>query len=131
VSEQENQILKERYGAGSSIGKGTKRWLAIAGVAALVAMAGYFTLANYSPITYKDIGFSIKDSKSLEVVFEITKPSSETAICSLEALNEQFLQVGYKEVEIPATETDTVRITVAMNTTELATTALVDECWLK
>lgn len=97
----------------------------------LVGLSAYFTLANYSPITHKDIGFSIKDSKSLEVEFEITKPSSGTAICSLEALNEQFLQVGYKEIEIGAAQTDTVRLKVAMNTTELATTALVDECRLK
>jgi hypothetical protein len=63
--------------------------------------------------------------------FEITKPRTATAICTLESLNEQFGQVGFKEIEIGTQPTDTVRLSVSINTTELATTALVDECRLK
>jgi hypothetical protein len=63
--------------------------------------------------------------------FEITKPMDAIAVCSLEALNEQFGQVGYKTIEIGSQETGKVRLSVSINTTELATTALVDECRLK
>jgi hypothetical protein len=63
--------------------------------------------------------------------FELTKPIDAVAVCSVEALNEQFGQVGYKVIEIGPQETGKVRLSVSINTTELATTALVDECRLK
>lgn len=101
------------------------------GVATLTAGAIYFGLANYTGIETTDVGFRVIDSKHVELDFEVTKPSDKSAFCSVEALNEQFAQVGYKELEVGPGESTKVRITVSINTTELATTALVDECTLK
>jgi len=88
-------------------------------------------MANFNPVQSKDIGFSVKGPTQVVLDFEISKPKAATAICTLESLNEQFSQVGFKEIEIGPQPTDTVRLSVSINTTELATTALVDECRLK
>ncbi len=89
------------------------------------------SIANYNPVQSQDIGFSVKDPTQVILDFELTKPMDAVAVCSLEALNEQFGQVGYKTIEIGPQETSKVRLSVSINTTELATTALVDECRLK
>ena len=91
----------------------------------------FASIANYNPVQSQDIGFSVKDPTQVILDFELTKPMDSVAICSLEALNEQFGQVGYKTIEIGPQETSKVRLSVSINTTELATTALVDECRLK
>ena len=76
-------------------------------------------------------GWNVKDPTQVVLDFEVSKPLDAVAICSLEALNQQFGQVGYKTIEVGPEETTKVRLSVSINTTELATTALVDECRLK
>ncbi len=91
----------------------------------------FASIANYNPVQSQDLGFSVKNPTQVVLDFELTKPKDAVAVCSLEALNEQFGQVGYKTIEIGPQETGKVRLSVSINTTELATTALVDECRLK
>ena len=108
-----------------------KLLLAGLGVSTLTAGAMYFGFANFSAIESTDVGFRVLDSRQVELDFEVIKPAESTALCKVEALNEQFAQVGYKELTIGPQESSKVRLTVSINTTEMATTALVDECTLK
>ena len=91
----------------------------------------FLSLANFNPVQSQDVGFSVKSPAQVVLDFEVTKPMDAIAVCTLEALNQQFGQVGFKKVEIGPQETAKVRLSVSINTTELATTALVDECRLK
>lgn len=128
---QNSDLLATRYGQKSRFSTKAKRGFAILGVAAITAIAIYFGYANYTGLEYKEISFSVVDDRSAELTFELTKPTDSIAVCSMQALNEQFGVVGYKEIEIASQQTQTVRLTVSINTIELATTALVDDCRLK
>lgn len=131
MTAQENDLLAQRYGKQPKLSR--TRWLWISAVGIVLMMIGvlFASMANYNPVQSQDIGFSVKDPTQVVLDFELSKPLDAVAVCSVEALNEQFLQVGYKIIEIGPQETSNVRMSVSINTTELATTALVDECRLK
>jgi hypothetical protein len=131
MTAQENDLMASRYGQKPKRSRKYWLWISVIGIALMALGALVAAMANFNPVQSKDIGFSVKNATQVVLDIEISKPKAATAICSLESLNEQFAQVGYKEIEIGPQETDTVRLSVSINTTELATTALVDECRLK
>jgi hypothetical protein len=131
MAAQENDLMADRYGQKPKLSRKRWLWISAAGVSFLALGALAAALANFNPVQSKDIGFSVKNPTQVILDFEISKPKDATAVCTLESLNEQFGQVGFKEIEIGPQPTDTVRLSVSINTTELATTALVDECRLK
>lgn len=131
MTAQENDLLATRYGKKAKLSRSRWLWISVVGIVLMMVGVLFATIANYNPVQSQDIGFSVKDSTQVVVDFEVTKPVDAIAVCSLEALNEQFGQVGYKTIEIGPQETSKVRLSVSINTTELATTALVDECRLK
>ena len=131
MTAQENDLLAQRYGTKPKLSRTRWIWISVAGVGLMVIGVLFASIANYNPVQSQDIGFSVKDSTQVVLDFELSKPRDATAVCSLEALNQQFGQVGYKTIEVGAQETTTVRLSVSINTTELATTALVDKCRLK
>lgn len=130
MTDQE-KLLRERYGKREGLPKRTRTALGVLGVALMTLGALWAAIANYSPITFQDISFTVVDAKSAKVEFEVSKPKDQTVICTVEALSEQFAQVGFRSVEIGPQETEKVRLEVSINTFSLATTALVDECVLK
>ena len=131
MTAQENDLLAKRYGKRAKLSKSRWRWISAIGIGIMAIGVLYVSMANYNPVQSQDIGFSVKNPTQVTLDFELTKPLDAVAVCSVEALNEQFGQVGYKVLEIGPQETGKVRLTVSINTTELATTALVDECRLK
>ena len=131
MTAQENDLLAKRYGKRAKLSKSRWRWISSVGIGLMAIGVLYVSMANYNPVQSQDIGFSVKNPTQVTLDFELTKPLDAVAVCSVEALNEQFGQVGYKVLEIGPQETGKVRLTVSINTTELATTALVDECRLK
>lgn len=94
----------------------------------LTITAMWFGFANYSPVSYQNIGFRVISEWQTEVDFELTKPTNATVVCSVETLNNAFATVGWVELEFGPNNSQTIRHTVTVNTTELAVTGLVDEC---
>ncbi len=131
MAEQENDLLAQRYGKQAKLSRRTWLWISAAGISVMTIGVLIASIANYNPVQSQDLGFSVKGPTQVVLEFEITKPQDATAICTLEALNEQFGQVGYKTLEIGPQESAKLRLSVSINTTELSTTALVDECQLK
>lgn len=131
MTAQENDLLAQRYGKRAKLSKTRWIWISVVGIALMMVGVLFASIANYNPVQSQDVGFSVKYPTQVVLDFELTKPQDTTAVCSVEALNEQFGQVGYKIIEIGPQETAKVRLSVSINTTELATTALVDECRLK
>ena len=131
MTAQENDLLAQRYGKQPKLSRTRWLWISVVGIVLMMIGVLFASMANYNPVQSQDIGFSVKDPTQVVLDFELSKPLDAVAICSVEALNEQFLQVGYKIIEIGPQETSTVRLSVSINTTELSTTALVDECRLK
>lgn len=124
------ELLAKRYGVKQSNPK-RNRVLAIAGVALLTVTTAWFGFANYSPLSFQDLGYRVLSDTRVEIDFELTRPAGADVVCSLEALNNQFAPVGWIELVIPGSDSTTVRNTITLNTTELAVTGLVDECRLR
>ena len=90
-------LLAERYGAKRPSNPARNRVLSILGVTGLVAMAGYFAWANYSPVVSTDVGFRVISEWRTEVDFELSKPVDAAVVCSFEALDNSFGVVGCSE----------------------------------
>jgi len=122
------ELLETRYGQKQPRNPKAFRRFAIVGVTLLTITAMWFGIANYSPVSYQNIGFRVISEWQTEVDFELTKPVGATVICSFEALNNAFATVGWIELEFGPSDVQTIRHTISLNTTELAVTGLVDEC---
>ena len=125
------ELLLQRYGQKPKADLTKYRPLAITAVVIMSIAALAISAMNFNPAQFKDIGYRVKSEWQIEVDFELTKPKDATAICSFEALNNSFLAVGYREVEFEPSDFETNGHTVSLNTTELAVTGLVKECWLR
>jgi hypothetical protein len=104
-------------------------WCAVAAIAIVVLAIAWVTMGpTASTIRGKNVGFSVKGPESVAITFDVAKPRDATVVCTLQALNENYAQVGTKDVTIGPSEMDEGRYTTEIATTELAVTAVVDGC---
>ncbi|WP_313279888.1 DUF4307 domain-containing protein [Timonella senegalensis] len=115
--------------SGSLTPRGRKFAIALGVVVILVAVAVMAYIAFAIPtIRGKDVGFNIKSPEVIEITFDVAKPEDWTVECTLNALNENYAQVGTKIVTIGPAETYEQRFSTDIRTTEIAVTAVVDSC---
>ena len=123
-------LLEQRYGLGAS--RNRDRVLAISvGVFALVAFLVWgiiFTIDDAQKVTTRDIGFTVNDEFSTEVVFEVTRDPGREVLCDVQVLSQSYAVVGFKTVAVAASANRSTVISTVVNTTELGTTGLVDSC---
>lgn len=81
-------------------------------------------------IDVRDTGHSIIDDRQVRIDFEVSMPAGTSAQCALEAQNETHAIVGWKIIDIDASDRFTRPFSVTVTTTELAVTGLIYECWL-
>jgi hypothetical protein len=95
-----------------------------------VGLAAWFTIVETQrdPVTFADVGFSVTSAESVEVTFDVSMPPGTEAVCTVTALSRNFAEVGAVDVEVGPDTARTVRHTVTVATTELATTGVVDSC---
>ena len=70
------------------------------------------------------------DQYAVEVRFQISGVAGKDIACAIEALDEEFGVVGWKVVEIPASEEHTRAFSEQVRTVAEATTGLVNSCWV-
>ncbi|MCG5216821.1 DUF4307 domain-containing protein [Streptosporangium sp. KLBMP 9127] len=75
------------------------------------------------------IAFKAGSGSSAEITYEIHKPSGRAALCRLRATDTNHIEVGTREVNIPAGEAYVVR-TDRLDTTAQATSVHVHYCYL-
>lgn len=123
-------MLDERYGRRRTP---RGRWIAgtfIAIAALVVAAFGWFTVANaLDDVGSESTGFSIGD-RAVTLDFQLTVPTGRSVACALEAQDEEHGVVGWKIVEYPASDAHTRAFREDIPTTALATTGLVNACWV-
>ena len=123
-------LLETRYGLGAR--RKTDRIFAISvGAFALVAFlvwAIIFTIDDAQKITTRDVGFTVNDEFSTEVVFEVTRDPGREVLCDLQVLSQSYAVVGFKTVAVEASANRSSVISTVVNTTELGTTGLVASC---
>ncbi|WP_435298395.1 DUF4307 domain-containing protein [Timonella sp. A28] len=115
--------------SGNLTPRGRKIAIALGTLALILAVAVAAWYAWSSPtIRGKNVGFSIKSSEVIEITFDVAKPLDMTVVCTLDALNENYAQVGTKEVTIGPADVFEQRFSTDIRTTERAVTAVVDVC---
>jgi len=77
----------------------------------------------------RDIAHSSTDRES-SVTYELSLAPGTEASCAVQALDERHGIVGWKVVEVPASEQYTRVLQETVRTTAPANTALIYKCWL-
>jgi hypothetical protein len=122
--------MQQRYGVGST--RKRDRLFAITiGVITLVAFliwAIAFTVNNAERTATRDVGFTVIDEFSTEVVFEVSRTPGQAVVCDVQVLNQSFAVVGLKTVPVAPSAGRAVVISTTVTTTELGTSGLVAGC---
>lgn len=133
-------LLRNRYGAPRRERRiGPRGWIGI--VLAVTLLTAVFVvwvvLARQSAPTFKNIGFEVVSEARATADFELTKRPEDVVTCAVEALNQEYAVVGWSEVTVASVPEDrlsdagTSAHRAAVRTTNLATTAVVDSCWVE
>ncbi|MDT0156610.1 DUF4307 domain-containing protein [Microbacterium sp. ARD32] len=121
--------LDERYGR---TGRRRLPWI-VAGALAVLAVGafGWMTVTSQlSAVSADDVGFTLTDEHSVDLRFQYTAPRGSGVVCVVQALDKEFGVVGWKVLEIPASQDHTSVMDVRIPTVAAATTGLVKSCWV-
>ncbi|MGX5696300.1 DUF4307 domain-containing protein [Agromyces soli] len=127
--------LDERYGR-TRRNRGRDRLLLVLGAVAvavvLVAWVVWAGLDGAKPqVQATDLGHVLQpDERAVEVTWQLSVPAGNDTACIVKAYNEDFTVVGWKVVEIPASDKPIREFTETVRTAMTANTGLVDRCWL-
>jgi hypothetical protein len=126
--------LEARYGRTPERRRRTRlvAILAAAGVV-VVVVAWVLWVGLFGPaasLGSRDLGYVVQGDDAIEVRYEVTTNPGDTASCALQALNSDFGIVGWKVVEIPASDRGTRQLQETVVTSEEAVTGLIYRCWL-
>ncbi|MDR6865617.1 hypothetical protein J2Y69_000199 [Microbacterium resistens] len=121
--------LDERYGRTP---RGRLPWIVVGIVAAVViGIAGWLTVRSSSDsVDITGTGYEVVDEHTVTVSFQITAPRDRTVHCIVEAQDEEFGIVGWRVVEYPASADHSRAFVETVPTLGLATTGLVNACWV-
>ncbi|MEP7762991.1 DUF4307 domain-containing protein [Sanguibacter sp. 25GB23B1] len=102
----------------------------LAGVAvAVLALVAWMAFAQEgNDVRGRDVGYSVTSPEVVEITFDVAKPKDATVVCTLEALNSSYAQVGTREVTIGPSTLAEARFTTEIATSEEAVTAVVESC---
>ena len=123
-------LLEKRYGVGTTRRK-DRVFAILIGSLALVAFlvwALIFTIDDAQKVSTRDVGFTVNDEFSTEVVFEVTREPGQKVLCDIQVLSQSYAVVGFKTIAVEPSENPSVVVATLVNTTELGTTGLVDSC---
>ncbi|WP_382304892.1 DUF4307 domain-containing protein [Herbiconiux sp. UC225_62] len=130
----ESAALQERYGrtAGRTFRGRLIAWLTGGFVAVVVTVWVVWAGLDGSSATVatQDTAHTVVDSRTVEVEFDVTIPRGSTARCAVQALSEKFAVVGWKIIDVPASDQATRSFSETVRTSELASTGLIYDCWL-
>lgn len=124
-------MLDDRYGRRRSP---ARRWVAALGALVAFAAVGYvgWTVVQETldAVDFDTTSFEVVDEHSVSLGFQITSPPGRDVACVIEAQDEEHGVVGWRVVEIPASETHAQAFRERIPTTALATTGFVNSCWV-
>jgi hypothetical protein len=126
--------LERRYGR-TPDRRRRERWIlggaALAFAVVLVAWVVWAGLDGSRPqVQATDLGHRLIDDHSVEETWRLSVPAGNETACVVQAYNEDFTIVGWKIVEIPASERPLRTFTETVRTALEPNTGLVSECWL-
>lgn len=126
--------IQARYGRTPTRKKRDRRILWIGAALFVVILGAWVIWAGTdgpgATIDARDIGYTIIDDSHISVTYEVSVAEGTTSSCVVQALNESFTVVGWKVVDLPASDRFTRSFTEVLNTSELSNTGLIYRCWL-
>ncbi|MEX5299301.1 DUF4307 domain-containing protein [Kocuria sp. CPCC 205292] len=140
MSTDSPDLLSDRYGAPRRERRiGPRSWIGLAAAATVLTavFVVWVVTARQGAPTFKDIGFEVVSEARATADFELTKRPGDVVTCAVQALNQEYAVVGWAEVTVGAvpaerlSEGGTSSHRAAVRTTNLATTAVVDSCWVE
>ncbi len=126
------QMLDERYGRTRSRRRRILGWIIVGAVAvAAVVSLGWVTVSrSLGSVDADMLAFDVADEHTVSISFQLTAPAGSEIACALEAQDEEHGIVGWKIVRYAAVDTHEQAFTETIPTVALATTGLVNTCWL-
>lgn len=126
------QMLDERYGRSLSRRRRIVGWSVVAvGALALTSYVGWGVVArSIDAVDVSDTAFHVSDDRNVTISFQFTSPPGRSVACALQAFDEDHGVVGWRVVEYPAAEEHARAFTEDIPTVALATTGLVNTCWV-
>lgn len=126
--------LDERYGRTRQKGRRDRIIIWVGAIAfAIVVVAWVVWVASDSTddsVSFRDIGHRVIDDRTVRISYDVSMPPGTSAECALQVQNETHNIVGWKIVDIPASDGYTQAFTDTVRTTQLGVTGLIYRCWL-
>jgi len=135
VAEQQTDTLAARYGR-TRTRRTRDRLLLIGGAVAVaivvIAWVVWAGLDGQKPsVEATDTGHRLmNEQRAVEVSWTLSVPPDNETACIVEALDEAFTVVGWRVVEIPASDRHLRSFTETVRVAREATTGLISRCWL-
>lgn len=129
-----SSALDERYGRTPASSR-TRRVVGVAVAAAFALVLGAWVVwaaldGESASLEFRDVAHEIIDESTVSVTWQLTAEPGTDVSCVVKAMNEGFSDVGWKVVQLPASDQRTRVFTEQVRTTELAVTGLIYRCWL-
>ncbi len=126
--------LDARYGRTTG-DRRRQRWIII--IAAVVFTAIFTAWVVWAgldngqgTLDARDIGHRLVDDRTVSVTWEVSVAAGTEVSCALQAQNEAHGIVGWKIVDLPASDMYTRQFTETVRTAQRAVTGLIYRCWL-
>jgi uncharacterized protein DUF4307 len=135
VAEPETDALAERYGRTRAHRTRDRVLLIIAAVAFAVVLVAWVVWAGLDgqkpAVQATDTSHQLmNDERAVEVSWTLSVPPGNETACAVQALDEDFTIVGWKIVEIPASDRHLRSFTETVRVAREANTGLISSCWL-
>jgi hypothetical protein len=135
VAEQQTDALAARYGR-TRTHRTRDRLLLIGGAVAfaivLIAWVVWAGLDGQKPsVEATDTGHRLmNEQRAVEVTWTLSVPPGNETACIVQAFDDNFTVVGWRVVEIPASDTHLRSFTETVRVAREANTGLISRCWL-
>ncbi len=130
----QRQGLDERYGRTPGAERRTRTLMIIAGVIFSTVFTAWVVWGGLSgtnaTIETRELGYSAVTDTSIDVRWEVSAAPGENVTCAIQALNETFGIVGWRIVDLGASDERTRVFIETIRTAEPPVTALPYRCWL-
>ena len=113
---------------------GAARWWVVAAIGILLGcgLAVWWGLAStVGRPSWTVLSYHVVDDRTVDVTYLVSRPTARDVTCLVRALDRSFATVGLIEVQVPGSDTSSVKVTTRVRTTTRAVTGVVKVCTIR